>query len=114
MEYELEPTNSRLEFLTNIYINHYRNPQESLNLQDLVNEFSIDIQDSTGLVTEWNLFLAGQQLKREIDSYEGTQMAESKARKIVGEEQELALRLVRSYVREQYFWQWLHASVENL
>ena len=72
------------------------------------------MNDANSVVNEWTKMEKNIELKREVASYEQAFVQESKARRTILEEQHMVLRLVRSYLKEQYFWQWLHVSVEGL
>lgn len=45
-----------------------------------------------------------------IASYENVDPKQYRARTALVEEQSLLKRIISSYAREQYFWEWIHLS----
>jgi hypothetical protein len=54
LEEELpEPRDNRLEILTNIYISNFKNSQESISTEEIINSYNLIAQDSSVLFHEW-------------------------------------------------------------
>jgi len=44
---------SKLELLTNLYISNYKNPEETLKVDDLRSSFDLQEEDSNTVLREW-------------------------------------------------------------
>lgn len=58
-----------MEMLTTLYINNFKNQDEVIQTETLLNEYSIEGYDSKTLLNEWTILLQNTALKRHISTY---------------------------------------------
>lgn len=84
---------------------NYKHKEELITPNEIIEEFQLNYDNSSKACLQWQLLAENIQLKQLIAAYEHyVSPVEFKARKMALAQQQVAGKLVRSYIKEQYFW----------
>ena len=72
------------------------------------NQHCFQLPKNPTLLNEWKVINKNAELKRLVKLYEGEQPREKRITEVLQEENHLMGKLLRSFVRERYIWEWVN------